>query len=146
MIRECTQEDIEMITSYLKDEPYGRMILTAVNEFGFQERFQTVYIDVTNTESGEVKLNGVYLFLYRSIILFSKENHVDIDFLEQWMGISAPDKVAGREDNVNIVSWLLTDYNMETGVTHPGITDGDSILLECLKGAEYEGGWALLTR
>lgn len=146
MIRECTEKDMEMVTGYLQDEPYGRAILTAVNKFGFKECFQTVYVDVANTENGEGKLNGVYLFLYRNIILLCKENHVDIDFLEQWMGISAPDKVAGRKDNVNIVSWLLTDYNMKTGVTDPGITDEDGVSVDCLAGAEYEGEWAVLTR
>lgn len=146
MIRECTEHDTEMITAYLQDEPYGRAILSAVREFGFKERFQTVYVDVTNEEDGSVKLNGVYLFLHRNIILLCKENHVDIDFLEQWMGISAPDKVAGRKDNVNIVSWLLTDYQMETGATDPAVTDADGALINCLRGAEYEGEWALLTR
>lgn len=146
MIRECTTNDMEMITAYLQDEPYGRMILTAVNRFGFTERFQTVYVDVASTEDGEVKLNGVYLFLYRNIILLCKENHVDIDFLEQWMGISAPDKVAGRKDNVNIVSWLLTDYKLETGAADPMITDADGTAADWLSGAEYEGEWAVLTR
>ena len=146
MIRECTENDMEMVTAYLQDEPYGRMILTAVNRFGFTERFQTVYVDVASTEDGEVKLNGVYLFLYRNIILLCKENHVDIDFLEQWMGISAPDKVAGRKDNVNIVSWLLTDYNMETTAARADIADADGHLIECLSGPQYEGEWAILTR
>lgn len=146
MVRECTGNDIEMITAYLQDEPYGRAILTAVKEYGFAERFQTVYVDVVNAEDGSVKLNGVYLFLHRNVILYCKENHVDIDFLEQWMGISAPDKVAGRKDNVNIVSWLLTDYNMETTAARADIADADGHLIECLSGPQYEGEWAILTR
>ena len=146
MVRECTGNDIEMITAYLQDEPYGRAILTAVKEYGFEKRFQTVYVDVINEEDGMVKLNGVYLFLHRNVILYCKENHVDIDFLEQWMGISAPDKVAGRKDNVNIVSWLLTDYNMETTAARADIADADGHLIECLSGPQYEGEWAILTR
>lgn len=146
MVRECTGNDIEMITAYLQDEPYGRVILTAVKEYGFEKRFQTVYVDVINEEDGTVKLNGVYLFLHRNVILYCKENHVDIDFLEQWMGISAPDKVAGRKDNVNIVSWLLTDYNMETTAARADIADADGHLIECLSGPQYEGEWAILTR
>lgn len=146
MVRECTGNDIEMITAYLQDEPYGRVILTAVKEYGFAERFQTVYVDVVNAEDGSVKLNGVYLFLHKNIILYCKENHVDIDFLEQWIGISAPDKVAGRKDNVNIVSWLLTDYNMENGAAGADISDADGHLVECLNGTQYEGEWAILTR
>ena len=146
MVRECTGNDIEMITAYLQDEPYGRAILTAVKEYGFAERFQTVYVDVVDAEDGSVKLNGVYLFLHRNVILYCKENHVDIVFLEQWMGITAPDKVAGRKDNVNIVSWLLTDYNMETTAARADIADADGHLIECLSGPQYEGEWAILTR
>ena len=72
MVRECTGNDIEMITAYLQDEPYGRAILIAVKEYGFEKRFQTVYVDVINEEDGMVKLNGVYLFLHRNVILYCK--------------------------------------------------------------------------
>ena len=71
------------------------------------------------------KISGVYLWLHGTLLLYCKENQVGIDFLEEMMGIEAPQKVAGRKDNVNIVSWLLTDYDLETGKTLPELTDKD---------------------
>ena len=61
-------------------------------------------------------------------------------------GIQAPERVAGRKDNVDIVSWLLTDYHMETGNTLPEITGENGKTVECLDRREHEGEWAVLTR
>ena len=38
---------------------------------------------------------------------------MDIDFLEQIVSMQVPEVVAGRPDNVNVISWLLTDYRQE---------------------------------
>ena len=141
MIRECTNEDMQMISEYLSGEVYGRAILAAVNAYGFAERFQTVYVDV---EAGQCE--GVYLWLHGTLLLYCKENQVGIDFLEEMMGIEAPQKVAGRKDNVNIVSWLLSDYVMEKGKTLPELTDKEGNPVEGLEKAEHEGEWAVLTR
>lgn len=145
MVRECTEKDIDKMTEYLGGEPWGRLILSAVRAFGFKEDFQTVYVDISGIGQEE-KIDGVYLFLHRNLVLLCRENKVDIDFLEQWIGISAPDKVAGRKDNIHIVSWLLTDYHIDTDACEPGLTDADGVRIDCLKGAQYQGEWALLTR
>lgn len=146
MLRECTNNDLELVAEYLQEEHYGRAILTALNEFGLDKMFQTVYINVENMGDSGVKLTGVYLFLHRSLLLYCKENQVDIDFLEEKMGIAAPEKVAGRRDNVNIVSWLLTDYHMDTVQGLPDIADAEGGMVECLNRAEHEGEWTVLTR
>lgn len=146
MIRECTQKDIDMIAQYLKEEPYGRAILAAVSEYGLDAPFQTVYLDISDAENSGGELNGVYLFLHRHLLLCCRENQVDIDFLEQMMSAQAPDSVAGRKDNVNIVSWLLSDYRMETDKELPGIMDGENHQVTCTQSVECEGEWAVLIR
>lgn len=147
MIRLCAEADRPALAEYLKDEPYGRMIADAVNAFGTDAPFQTVYIaEEPGGEAEDKKIIGVYLWLHGTLLLYCKENQVGIDFLEEMMGIEAPQKVAGRKDNVNIVSWLLTDYDLETGRTLPEITDKEGNPVECLGKTEHEGEWAVLTR
>ena len=147
MIRVCTEADRPVLEEYLKDEPYGRLIADAVDVFGIDAPFQIVYIDeAPGGQDADKKISGVYLWLHGTLVLYCKENQVGIDFLEEMMGIEAPQKVAGRKDNVNIVSWLLTDYVMETGKTLPELTDKEGNLVECLGKAEHEGEWTVLTR
>ena len=43
MIRVCTINDKEILEKYLQEEPYAGAILAAIEEFGFDEKFQTVY-------------------------------------------------------------------------------------------------------
>ena len=147
MIRVCKDTDIPVLEGYLKDEPYGKAIAAALDEFGAEAPFETVYIDEEpgGEDAGE-KVRGVYLWLHGTLILYCRENQVGIDFLEEMMGIEAPRMVAGRKDNVNIVSWLLTDYDMETGKTLPEFTDKEGNPVECLGRPEHEGEWAVLTR
>ena len=42
--------------------------------------------------------------IYKNVLLYSKENQVEIDFLEQMLSVLVPEMVIGRKDNVNIVS------------------------------------------
>ena len=147
MIRLCKEADRAALAEYLKDEPYGRMIADAVDTFGVEAPFLIVYIDeAPGGEDADKKISGVYLWLYGTLLLYCKENQVGIDFLEEMMGIEAPRMVAGRKDNVNIVSWLLTDYDMETGKALPEFTDKEGNPVECLGRAEHEGDWAVLRR
>ena len=147
MIRLCKEADRAALAEYLKDEPYGRMIADAVDTFGVEAPFLIVYIDeAPGGEDADKKISGVYLWLHGTLVLYCKENQVGIDFLEEMMGIEAPRMVAGRKDNVNIVSWLLTDYDMETGKALPEFTDKEGNPVECLGRAEHEGDWAVLRR
>ena len=142
MIRECTNEDMQMISEYLSGGVYGRAILAAVNAYGFAERFQTVYVDV---EAGQCE--GVYLWLHGNLFLYSKKNKVEIDFLEQMFGIEAPELVAGRKDNVNIVSWLLTDYFREETEKMPVVRDRAGAVVEGVEAAGDGGDiWCVLSR
>lgn len=148
MIRECRQEDLTALAGYLSEEPYGRAILTAIREYGLNEKFQTVYINVQ--PGGEVtaeRITGVYLWLHRNLMLYCRTNQVDIDFLEQMIGEIQPDLVAGRKDNVNIVSWLLTDYNLTTDVEMPQFLDAEGRGIDCMAAhPEHRGGWSVLER
>lgn len=147
MIRVCKEADRAVLEGYLKDEPYGKAIAAALEEFGVDAPFETVYIDEEpGGEDARRKVSGVYLWLHGILLLYCRENRVGIDFLEEMMGIEAPRMVAGRKDNVNIVSWLLTDYNMETEKALPEFTDREGNPVECLRSTEHEGEWAVLTR
>lgn len=148
MIRLCKEADRAALAEYLKDEPYGRMIADAVDTFGVEAPFLIVYIDeAPGGEDADKKISGVYLWLYGTLLLYCKENQVGIDFLEEMMGIEAPQKVAGRKDNVNIVSWLLTDYRLETEVKIPEILDADGEKITCItEEPEHQGEWAVLNR
>ena len=142
MIRECTNDDMQMISEYLGNEVYGRAILSAVKAYGFEERFQTVYVDV---EGGSCE--GVYLWLHGNLFLYSQKNKVEIDFLEQMFGIEARDLVAGRKDNVNIASWLLTDYFRKDDVQKPVVRDRAGEVVEGIETAGDDGEvWCVLSR
>ena len=119
MIRVCAINDKEILEKYLQEEPYAGAILAAIEEFGFDEKFQTVYLDsekrnldTEGEQETEETVKGVYLWFHKNLLLYSKENKVDIDFLEQMIFMAAPDCVVGRKDNVNIVSWLLTEKRL----------------------------------
>ena len=120
MIRECTETDREILGGYLEEDSYGQAILHLIDEFGFEQKFQSVYMDIE-----EEQCKGVYLMIYKNVLLYSKENQVEIDFLEQMLSVLVPEMVIGRKDNVNIVSWLLTDYRRSPG-SGAGISRSDS--------------------
>ena len=147
MIRVGKDADIAALEEYLKDEPYGKAMAAVMDEFGAGGPVGTGGIDEEpGGEDAEKKVLVVFFWLHGSLILYCKENQVGIDFLEEMMGIEAPRMVAGRKDNVNIVSWLLTDYDMETGKVLPEFTDKEGSPVECLGRAEHEGEWAVLRR
>lgn len=142
MIRECTESDREILESYLSGEAYGKAILDLVNEFGFNQKFQSVYIDME-----EENCKGVYLTIYKTLLLYSKENQVEIDFLEQLLSVLVPEMVTGRKDNVNIVSWLLTDYRMDTMKQMPELCDENGEpLKENAQNPQDDQEWGILLK
>ena len=112
MIRECNASDLETLEAYLKEEVYGKVILSLIEKNGFEQAAQSVYGDF---EEGVCK--GVYLCIYKNLLLYCKENQVDIDFLEQIVSMQVPEVVAGRPDNVNVISWLLTKGSCHAGTS-----------------------------
>lgn len=143
MIRECNASDLETLEVYLKEEVYGKAILSLIEKNGFEQAAQSVYGDF---EEGVCK--GVYLCIYKNLLLYCKENQVDIDFLEQIVSMQVPEVVAGRPDNVNVISWLLTDYRQEKAATMPELLDQEGQPLE--SGEECSGavekGWSILLK
>lgn len=41
----------------------------------------------------EEQCKGVYLMIYKNVLLYSKENQVEIDFLEQMLSVLVPEMV-----------------------------------------------------
>ena len=143
MIRECNASDLETLEAYLKEEVYGKVILSLIEKNGFEQADQSVYGDF---EEGVCK--GVYLCIYKNLLVYCKENQVDIDFLEQIVSMQVPEVVAGRPDNVNVISWLLTDYRQEKAAAMPELLDQEWQPLE--SGEECSGavekGWGILLK
>ncbi len=154
MIRVCTINDKEILEKYLQEEPYAGAILAAIEEFGYNEKFQTVNLDsekrnreTEGEQETEETVKGVYLWFHKNLLLYSKENKVDIDFLEQMIFMAAPDCVVGRKDNVNIVSWLLTDYHFKQSDMIPEIVDAEGKTTPCFAAKEaYAGEWGYLKK
>lgn len=138
MLRICMTSDMEMLREYLAKEVYGKPILHAVETYGFDEMFQTVYADV---ENGICR--GVYLWIYNNLFLYCDTNQVDIDFLEQMAGIRTPNTVSGRKDNVNVVSWLLTDYTKKEQDNIPDVQDENGNIALPVR-TEWNGEWSVL--
>ena len=46
MIRECTETDREILVGYLEEDSYGQAIFHLIDEFGFEQKFQSVYMDI----------------------------------------------------------------------------------------------------
>lgn len=110
MVRECTEKDKERLLAYLKEEAvYNTFLLADIEDFGFEESFQTVYMD---EEQGEIK--GVYLCFYQNFLLYCRENEVNISFLEQLFSIYIPDVVMGKTQTVQIVQRILTEHVLES--------------------------------
>ena len=154
MIRVCTINDKEILEKYLQEEPYAGAILAAIEEFGFDEKFQTVYLDsekrnldTEGEQETEETVKGVYLWFHKNLLLYSKENKVDIDFLEQMIFMAAPDCVVGRKDNVNIVSWLLTDYHFKKSDMIHELVYEEGKTTPCFEAKEeYAGEWGYLKK
>lgn len=110
MVRECTEKDRNLLMEYLREEAvYNTFLLADIADFGFDETFQTVYID---EEQGEVK--GVYLCFYANFLLYCKKNEVNTEFLEQLFSMYVPDVIMGNTEDVRKVQWVLSDYAMES--------------------------------
>ena len=130
MIRVCTINDKEILEKYLQEEPYAGAILAAIEEFGFDEKFQTVYLDsekrnldTEGEQETEETVKGVYLWFHKNLLLYSKENKVDI------------------------VSWLLTDYHFKQSDMIPEIVDAEGKTTPCFAAKEaYAGEWGYLKK
>ncbi len=108
MVKECTEQDRSTLINYLNQEPvYNTFMLADIEDFGFGEKFQTVYMDV---EQGECI--GVYLCFYQNLLVYSKEGKMNISFLEQLISWFIPDVVMGKTEDVKIVQRILFDYQL----------------------------------
>lgn len=114
MVRKCREKDRELLISYLKQEAvYNTFMLADISDFGFDEKFQTVYMD---EEEGIIR--GVYLCFYKNLILYSRENEVNSSFLEKLFSEFVPDLVMGKTENVECVQKILKEYTGESKILY----------------------------
>ena len=114
-----------IVINMIKNKPYFARLMHSALICPSEQKFQSVYMDIE-----EEQCKGVYLMIYKNVLLYSKENQVEIDFLEQMLSVLVPEMVIGRKDNVNIVSWLLTDYRMDTVDQIPELCDEEGNALK----------------
>ena len=51
MVIQCKEKDREMLLSFLKQEAvYNTFLIADIEDFGFEEEFQTVFAEVENGE------------------------------------------------------------------------------------------------
>ena len=109
MVRKCIEQDRKHIKEYLKQEAeYNTYILADIDDFGFDSEFQTVYVDEENDS-----IKGVYLCFYQNLIMYSKDNDINTEFLRELFTEYTPDVVMGKLENVNLATELLPDYNIK---------------------------------
>ena len=109
MVRKCIEQDRKHIKEYLKQEvEYNTYILADIDDFGFDSEFQTVYVDEENDS-----IKGVYLCFYQNLIMYSKDNDINTEFLRELFTEYTPDVVMGKLENVNLATELLPDYNIK---------------------------------
>ena len=81
MIRVCAINDKEILEKYLQEEPYAGAILAAIEEFGFDEKFQTVYLDSEkrnlDTTIADFKRHAKARFYQDNFV-----DSIDFDYLE----------------------------------------------------------------
>lgn len=109
MVKECGSQDRPALLAYLKQEPvYNTFMLADIVDFGFDEKFQTVYMDIEEEEC-----QGVYLCFYQNLLLYSKNGNINISFLKQLLSEYIPDVVMGKIKDVKAVQRILSDYRLE---------------------------------
>lgn len=110
MVRKCTEQDRALLMEYLRQEAvYNTFLLADIADFGFEESFQTVYL-----EEEQGRIHGVYLCFYQNFLLYCKENEVNAVFLRQLFADYTPDVIMGNTEDVRKVQKILPDYTMES--------------------------------
>ena len=102
MIRLCAEADRPALAEYLKDEPYGRMIADAVNAFGTDAPFQTVYIaEEPGGEAEDKKIAAQAAAVQYHIVKrgdtmgrIAINYHTTVSRLCQLNGLKNPDKLS----------------------------------------------------
>ena len=85
MIRECTETDREILGGYLEEDSYGQAILHLIDEFGFEQKFQSVYMDIE-----EEQCKGVFTCVTQTLML------------EQWSAMRS--RLVRRSVRINPIS------------------------------------------
>lgn len=57
MIRECNASDLETLEAYLKEEVYGKVILSLIEKNGFEQAAQSVYGDFEEAYARGISLH-----------------------------------------------------------------------------------------
>ena len=109
MIKQCTNEDKELLLAYLKDEDvYNTFLIADIESYGFEQEFQKVYMEISKGQC-----RGVYLTFYQNLIIYSKENEINITFLQNLFIDFQPDIIMGKLECIEKLEELLIIYHKE---------------------------------
>lgn len=110
MVRRCTVDDEEKLLDFLGHEAvYHTFLLADIRNYGFEQKFQTVYADLAGDE-----VKNVYLKFYGNLIAAGRETALDEEFIRVLTKDWKPDVVMGKAALVERIGELLPGYEMTT--------------------------------
>lgn len=125
MVRKCTRKDEERLTVFLQKEAvYHTFLLADIANYGFDQEFQTVYMDETDGE-----IQNVYLKFYGNLIAAGEAQSVDEAFLEELTKDWKPDVVMGKKELAEAVGRKLAGYELAEKNLYL-LEDGEMLLEE----------------
>lgn len=107
MVIICDKSREPSLLEYLKEEAvYNTFLLADIVNYGFDKEFQTIYGDMEDDG-----LKGVYLKFYSNLIVYSRKNKIEKQFLKTWFQDWKPKVIMGKSSMVKEIHKLLPDYN-----------------------------------
>lgn len=137
MVEKCTSRDEARLLDFLRQEAvFNTFLLADIENYGFDQEFQTVYADM----DGEAVRN-VYLRFYGNLIVAGEAESLDGDFVRKLTADWKPDVVMGKAQLVEAVGRFLTGYEMAEKNLYL-LECGDALLdeTELLKGVGMRRG------
>lgn len=79
MLKKCITDNLEQLLEYLNDEKeYNTFLIADINAYGFESDCQDVWMDIE-----EEQCKGVYLRFYSNLLVYSKEEKLNIDIMKE---------------------------------------------------------------
>ncbi|MCP1102880.1 DNA-binding GntR family transcriptional regulator [Aequitasia blattaphilus] len=126
MIRRCTNKDVDKLMKYLEEEEaYKRFLVANMEENGLDSSMQKVYID---DDTGIIK--GVYLCYYKNLMVYSKDNTVNQEFLKDLFVETRFDLIWGKTKTMVKIGEEYKEYTLFTDSIYP-LTKTKLLMSDC---------------
>ncbi|MEG0238746.1 GNAT family N-acetyltransferase [Anaerorhabdus sp.] len=105
MIRLCSDLDRSKVLEYLnKDRALNLFFIGDINNYGFENDFQKIFID----EDGET-IQTVYLVYYENLLISSYTKNIDQDFVKQLMEDYKIENINGEQSLIDTLDLSQCD-------------------------------------